>query len=86
MIVAGGHSHIIFRVFRGLSNAKNRIRFGPQIRKLWEDILYRNALVLRVQTHFSSLGPFGFLKIFAYSNERFNSLQNKPISSLGIEL
>ena len=34
-MVAGGRSYIICRVFHELSNAENRIRFGPQIRKLW---------------------------------------------------
>ena len=34
MIVAGGRSYIICRVFHGLSNAENLIRFGSKIRKL----------------------------------------------------
>ena len=34
LIVAGGRSYIICRVFRELFNIENPIRFGPQIRKL----------------------------------------------------
>ena len=34
LTVAGGRSYIICRVFHGLSNAENSIRFGSQIRKL----------------------------------------------------
>ena len=33
-MIAGGRSYIICRVFHGLSNAENPIRFGQQIRKL----------------------------------------------------
>ena len=34
LIVAGGRSYIICRVFHGLSNAENPIRFDLQLRKL----------------------------------------------------
>ena len=35
LIVADGRSYIICRVFRGLSNTENLVRFGSEIRKLW---------------------------------------------------
>ena len=34
LTLAGGRSYIICRVFRGLSNFENHVRFGSQIRKL----------------------------------------------------